>query len=79
MFGPAYGPAEERQPAFSSPNVRILPPISERLTVSRSPRPDSAKTYENPARGTVYRKTCDFPARADVAQKTLEAVTIKND
>src|SRR6202035_3004438 len=35
--------------------VRILLPISGRLIRSRSPRPLSAKTYENPARVKVCR------------------------
>jgi hypothetical protein len=42
-------------------NVRILPPISGRFIRSRSPRPDSAKTYGNPVHGTACRNTDEFP------------------
>jgi hypothetical protein len=42
-------------------NVRILAAISERLICFHSLRPNSAKTYGNPARGTASRKTYDFP------------------
>jgi hypothetical protein len=47
---------------FHSPkNVRILPSICGRFVYSRSPRPDSAKRYENPARRTACRNTDEFP------------------
>jgi|SRR5580704_14145538 hypothetical protein len=38
-------------------NRRGTVPINEIAT-------DSAETYENPARGTACRKTCEFPVRA---------------
>jgi hypothetical protein len=47
-------------PFFNRP-ARILPPISGRFIRSRSLRTDSAKTYENPARGTACRNTDEFP------------------
>jgi hypothetical protein len=49
-------------------NVRIPPQIPGHFARSRRRRPDSAKTYGNPARGTVSRKTCDFlvPSSASI-------------
>jgi hypothetical protein len=41
--------------------VRFTPPISERLSRSCSPRSDSAKSYENPARRTRVEKCVSFP------------------
>jgi hypothetical protein len=53
--------------ALSSTNVRILPPLSARFVRSRSSRPHSAKTYENPARGTACRITDEFTWPATTA------------
>jgi len=52
---------------IGSTNVRILPPISARFVRSRSLRPHSAKTYENPAHGTACRKTVEFPVPVTAA------------
>jgi hypothetical protein len=48
-------------------NVRILPPISRLFVRSRSLRPDSVKTYENPARGVACRNTDELPAPVSAA------------
>jgi hypothetical protein len=62
----------EAEPAWrditsGSENVRILSPISHRFVRSRSPRPDSAKTYENPVRGAACRNTDEFPVPVTAA------------
>src|ERR1700676_1499669 len=65
------------RPTPRSPkNVRILPPISERLIRSRSPRPHSAKTYENPAHGTACRNTCECPV-GGVNYRSIDGVSGK--
>jgi hypothetical protein len=47
--------------------VRILPPISARFVRSRSPRPDSAKTYGNLVLETACRNTDEFPVPVTAA------------
>src|ERR1700676_5416704 len=47
--------------------VRILPPISARFVRSGSVSFDSAKTYENPVRGTACRNTDEFPVPVTAA------------
>jgi hypothetical protein len=37
------------------------------LARSRRLSPDSGKTYENPARGTAWRYTCEFLGRAEAS------------
>jgi hypothetical protein len=65
-FGHIDGVAESA-PTTVQKNVRILPPIAGRFVRSRSLRPDSVKTYENPAREPACRKTNDFPASVAAA------------
>jgi len=50
-----------------SENVRILLPISGVLSHSRIAKTDSAKTYGNLVRRTVFRKTHEFPVPARAA------------
>jgi hypothetical protein len=50
-----------------SKNVRILPPISGRFVRSQAEAHISAKTYENPARGTACQKTDEFSAPVTAA------------
>jgi hypothetical protein len=57
----SHRPTRRRRAGCRCPKiVRFLPPISGRLIRTRSLRPDSAKTYEIPARGTACRKTHEF-------------------
>jgi hypothetical protein len=51
----------ETAPAPHAENVRILLRISGRFIRTHSLRPHSAKTYENPVRGTACRNTDEFP------------------
>ena len=45
-------------------NVRLTPQISGHFVRHRRSKPDSAKSYGNPVRGTTCRNTDGFPVSA---------------
>jgi hypothetical protein len=59
---------KKTQISRSPKTVGFLPPFSGRLIRSRSPRPDSVKTYGNLVHGTAYRNTDEFPMPVTAAR-----------